>query len=115
MEKPGPAERRIRREMKTVRRMIGMYCRDKHGGGGGLCGECGALWDYAERRVDRCPLRADKPACVDCPAHCYRPEMRERIRSVMRYAGPRMAWRHPALSIFHFLDRRRAGSGRPRQ
>jgi hypothetical protein len=33
--------------------------------------------------------------------------MRERIREVMRYAGPRMPLRHPILSIFHFIDGKR--------
>jgi len=87
--------------------MIGIYCRDHHGGGEDLCEDCGALWSYAAQRADRCPLRADKPTCVKCPVHCYQPAMRERIRLVMRYAGPRMAWRHPVLFLFHFLDGRR--------
>jgi hypothetical protein len=30
--------------------------------------------------------------------------MRERIRAVMRYAGPRMSYRHPILTLFHFWD-----------
>jgi hypothetical protein len=30
--------------------------------------------------------------------------MRERIRTVMRYAGPRMALRHPLLALAHLLD-----------
>jgi len=109
MDLSGPAGRRIRREMKTVRLMIGMYCRDRHGGGRDLCGECGSLWSYAEQRVGRCPFLDEKPTCVNCPVHCYSPAMRERIRLVMRHAGPRMAWRHPVLSLFHFLDGRRKG------
>lgn len=106
MDLSNPIERRTRREMRTVRAMIGIYCRGRHGGGRELCGECSELWDYAVRRVDRCPLRDDKPTCLNCPIHCYQPAMREKIRSVMRYAGPRMAWRHPVLSLYHFLDGR---------
>jgi hypothetical protein len=30
--------------------------------------------------------------------------MRERIRIVMRYSGPRMLYRHPILSIRHKMD-----------
>jgi hypothetical protein len=30
--------------------------------------------------------------------------MREKVKGVMRYAGPRMTYRHPVLAIFHFLD-----------
>jgi len=33
--------------------------------------------------------------------------MRERVRDVMRWAGPRMLWRHPWLAITHVLDGRR--------
>jgi predicted amidophosphoribosyltransferase len=104
------AQRRIERELKIVRVMIGMYCRHQHAGGRELCEECRALWDYARQRVDRCPLLPEKPTCLHCTVHCYKPAMRERIRVVMRYAGPRMALRHPILSVFHFLDGRRSSS-----
>jgi hypothetical protein len=30
--------------------------------------------------------------------------MREAVREVMRYAGPRMALRHPILAFLHLLD-----------
>jgi hypothetical protein len=30
--------------------------------------------------------------------------MRERVRAVMRYAGPRMLLRHPILAVLHLLD-----------
>ena len=30
--------------------------------------------------------------------------MREKIREVMKYAGPRMMSRHPILALFHFID-----------
>jgi hypothetical protein len=99
----GPADRRIRRELKTLRLMIGMYCRGKHGGGRELCAGCAELWEYASRRVGRCPHGARKPACADCETHCFAPGPRERVREVMRYAGPRMAWRHPVLALFHLL------------
>ena len=107
---PGSNERRIEREQKTRRAMIGTYCRDHHGNRRELCERCAALWSYAQRRVERCPLRADKPTCLNCPVHCYKADRRQEIRVVMRYAGPRMAWRHPVLSLFHFLDRRHESS-----
>ena len=31
-----------------------------------------------------------KTFCSNCRAHCYRLEMREEIRKVMRFSGPRM-------------------------
>ena len=96
--------RRARRELRTVGAMIAIYCRENHGATEGLCADCQVLEDYARQRVDRCPLLADKPTCVNCPIHCYKPAMKERIRVVMRFAGPRMLWRHPFLAVSHLLD-----------
>ena len=33
--------------------------------------------------------------------------MRERVREVMRYSGPRMLWRHPVLAAAHLMDGRK--------
>jgi len=97
---------RIKRERTTVRAMVRMFCRHHHGSPK-LCGECSELADYADRKLDLCPYSGEKPACTNCPIHCYRPEERERMREVMRFAGPRMMWRHPYLAVSHFLDERK--------
>jgi predicted amidophosphoribosyltransferase len=89
-------------EMRTVEVMIGMYCRAFHDKGR-LCPDCSALLDYARERIAKCPFGIDKPVCSRCTVHCYRPEMRARIQTVMRYAGPRMMWRHPVLAVRHFI------------
>jgi hypothetical protein len=88
--------------------MIRIYCRDKHAGTS-PCSSCRELLDYALCRLDRCPFGEQKPTCVNCPIHCYRPAMREAVRDVMRHAGPRMLWRHPILAVRHLLDGRRSG------
>ncbi len=94
--------------------MLEIYCRAQHGPGRELCAECAQLAAYANRRIDRCPYGRDKPACVNCPIHCYRTEPRERMRDVMRFAGPRMLTRHPVLALLHILvDARRNAPGRP--
>jgi hypothetical protein len=95
------------RALKTIDAMIGMYCRGHHRGRTPLCPDCARLRDYAARRLQRCIFGEDKPNCADCVVHCYRSEMRERIRAVMRWAGPRMALRHPILTIAHMLAERR--------
>jgi predicted amidophosphoribosyltransferase len=84
--------------------MIRLYCRGQHGHREGLCPACGELLAYAEARLDACPYGEAKTTCARCPVHCYKPEMRERIRAVMRYAGPRMLWHHPLLAVLHLLD-----------
>ncbi|MCP4899505.1 MAG: nitrous oxide-stimulated promoter family protein [bacterium] len=99
--------RRLRRERKTVKAMLAMYCKEHHGKGKELCDECQELDEYADYRLDRCPFEVNKPTCVNCPVHCYKPEPREQMRVVMRFAGPRMLWRHPILAIWHLLDGRR--------
>ena len=87
--------------------MIRLYCRDHHVTRDDPCGECEALMAYADQRLDRCPFGEDKPTCARCTVHCYRKDMREQVRTVMRYAGPRMMRRHPYLAVMHLLDRRR--------
>ena len=96
--------RRLARERRTLEAMIRLYCRGRHGTGGELCAECRELADYARARLHRCLFQERKPTCARCPVHCYRPEMRERIRAVMRYAGPRMLYRHPLLALAHLID-----------
>ena len=84
--------------------MIALYCRGHHAPQDGLCAECAALVDYAMRRLDCCPFGAEKSTCAKCPIHCYKPAMREQVRTVMRYSGPRMLLRHPWLALMHQLD-----------
>lgn len=95
---------RIRRERQTIQAMIRLYCQDHHGTRNTLCESCVALDSYALARLDRCPYSPDKPTCVNCPTHCYKPDMREQVRVVMRYAGPRMLTRYPILAIMHLFD-----------
>jgi hypothetical protein len=97
---------RIERERKTVTVMIELYCQ-KHHRAGRLCVECAELSHYASSRLDRCPYQEGKTTCAKCPVHCFQPEKRERIRTVMRYSGPRMMWHHPVAAIRHLVDERR--------
>jgi len=98
--------KRLERERNTLITMIGMYCTGNHHGGK-LCPECGKLQEYAIKRLDNCPFAEGKTTCAKCPVHCYKPQMRERIRKVMRYAGPRMIYTHPLQAVSHISDSRR--------
>ena len=95
------------REKETVREMIALYCKKKHGAKGTLCPSCAALLRYAEARSDHCPFMAEKTFCSNCRVHCYHPEMREQIRLVMRFSGPRMLFSHPGMAIRHVIESRR--------
>jgi hypothetical protein len=102
---------RMNREKKTIAAMVEIYCRDHHKpAGGGLCADCGSLLEYAMRRLDKCPYGADKGPCSKCEIHCYKPEMRQKVREVMKYAGPRMLKVHPVLAVKHLLDGRKKPS-----
>lgn len=95
---------RMLREEKTVAAMVRLYCRDQHGTKTGVCAECEALLAYAHARLEHCPYQERKSTCAKCPIHCYKPAMREQMRAVMRYAGPRMLLRHPLLAVLHLID-----------
>jgi len=96
-----------RREFATVAAMIRLFCRHKHGSRGELCVSCEQLLDYAARRVEHCPHGENKMPCSCCEIHCYEKSRRERIREIMRYAGPRMIFRHPIMAIRHLIQMRR--------
>lgn len=99
---------RIIRERKTIAAMSKIYCKDHHGlPYGELCQECMELLNYAFYRLEKCPYQEKKPTCANCPIHCYKPEMRERVKNMMRYSGPRMLIHHPVLAIAHLLDGRK--------
>lgn len=101
-----PMNKRITRERETVQKMITLYCHAHHQTlGEQLCDDCQSLSDYAIRRIKSCPFGIRKPTCAQCTIHCYRPDMREKIRQIMRYAGPRMLWNHPRLTFLHMVDR----------
>jgi len=94
------------REKRVVGEMIALYCRGNHGmKKGSLCPDCAALLAYARERSDKCPYMEKKTFCSSCKTHCYRPEMREKIRTVMRYSGPRMMTVRPVMAIRHLIER----------
>ena len=105
-------ESKREREKKIVSQMIELYCRknhgagnhgtdkhdtgkkgtekhdlDKHGRKNVLCKECQKLKDYALLRSDKCPFMESKTFCSNCKVHCYRKDMREKIKEVMRFSG----------------------------
>ncbi len=92
-------------DLKTVRFMIELYCRGKHKTKRGeLCNECNELWEYVQLRRSKCPFGDNKPFCSNCKIHCYKSEMRERIKAVMRYSGPRMMFYNPKIAWAHVFE-----------
>lgn len=91
------------KEKEIVTLMISLYCK-KHHGEDTLCPECAALDAYARQRSDYCPFMENKTFCSNCRVHCYKPDMREQIRVVMRYSAPRMLFHHPIMAIQHLIE-----------
>lgn len=89
-------------EKEMVSLMIRLYCRKNHKTKE-LCSECAELDRYARERSDRCPFMENKTFCSNCKVHCYKPEMREKIRKVMRFSVPRMMLYHPVMAIMHLI------------
>ena len=92
------------REKRMVGEMIALYCRKNHKTKkGALCEACAGLDAYAKQRSDKCPFMEQKTFCSNCKVHCYKPQMREKIREVMRFSGPRMVFYHPVAAIRHVI------------
>lgn len=96
---------RTEKEKQTLALMIRIYCRKKHRQRGELCGDCNALLEYANKRLDLCRYGNEKGFCNKCTTHCYNKEMRGRIKEVMRFSGPRALLYDPVMFIRHMLDR----------
>lgn len=104
---------RLQRERATIAAMYRIYCRQEHGADTTLCAECQRDLDYCLRRIDKCPYGEHKPTCKNCVTHCYSPTMQQRVRAVMRLAGPQMLRHHPLLALLHLLWDARKKPGRP--
>ena len=101
-EKYGDNLKHWKKERELIPSMIRIYCHGHHGTRGRVvCDECRELTEYAVFRLDKCPFKENKQFCSFCKVHCYKPEMREKIKAVMKYSGPRMLFTHPVFSLSH--------------
>lgn len=91
----------LQKEKETLLAMTLIYCRAVHGAKKGLCADCSATVEYAGQKIVKCTWGKKKPVCAQCPIHCFEPDMRQRIREIMRFTGPRMLLRHPIMTLFH--------------
>lgn len=101
---PKSIESKREREKHMVSQMIALYCKKQHHASGGLCPDCAELDAYARARSDKCPFMETKTFCSNCTVHCYKPDMREKIRLVMRFSGPRMLFHHPIAAVRHVVE-----------
>ena len=105
---PAAAGRSLLRDLKTLARFVSVYCRRRHveapkspvslkgydlgtitGKPVDLCPDCARLLAHALVKRTSCPLNP-KPACKQCPSHCYHATYRGKMREVMRFSGRRL-------------------------
>ena len=107
MNKKNKVAKKRQKEQYVVEEMIRLYCRKNHKEHdkttGKMCPSCQELSDYARLRSQKCPFMEEKTFCANCKVHCYKPEMRKKIRKVMRFSGPRMLFYHPVLAVWHLV------------
>lgn len=97
---------KIKHEKNIVNKMINIYCngkKHKDKNYNNLCINCNNLLEYSEKRVEKCPFLKKKTFCSLCPVQCYKKEMQNKIKKVMRFSGPRLLLHHPVLTIKHFI------------
>ena len=95
---------KLEREKVTIMTMVKIYCAKYHKAGGDLCADCQDLAEYAIKCITRCRYGEGKPACGLCPTNCFLGDSYTRIAAIMRYAGPRMLYKHPLLACSHIFD-----------
>lgn len=95
-------KRKTKREQEkaTVYNMIQLYCTQLHHGNT-ICKDCEEVVAYANGRIDKCPFIDTKTFCSACKVHCYNKEMRDKIKEIMRYSGPRMIFHKPFMALHH--------------
>lgn len=92
---------KIEREKRTIELMIKIYCKKKHKNNE-LCDECQELLEYAHKRLSFCKFGEEKSACAKCPIHCYKKDMKEKVKKVMKFSGPRLLIYNPIELFRHF-------------
>lgn len=98
--------KRIEKDAKILKKFIKVYCMKKHSetlkNKEGYCKECFELLNYALLRDEKCPLNP-KPKCKNCKIHCYKPEMRKKIKEVMKYSGMHFVKKGRLDWIIHYF------------
>lgn len=95
---------RIDKEKEIITLMIKLYCKKKHRGSNGeLCNECRELEEYANKRLTYCKFGNEKSSCKKCPIHCYKKDMKEKVKEVMKFSGPRILIYNPKEYIRHIF------------
>jgi len=115
-----PLDKKEVKDLKVLVRFTGIFCHCKHQEESfpfasrypelarlnlqtvRLCRACQDFLDYAIERRVRCPLDP-KPTCKHCQVHCYRSGHREKVREIMKFAGPYLIKRGRLDLLWHYF------------
>ena len=105
MSTPREISPQVKGDIEQLYFFLGIYCDRKHGGrekapfklaavegalppeeAPALCEDCRRLLGHAVSKRLICPYDP-KPKCRDCATNCFRPQYREQMREVMKFAG----------------------------
>lgn len=95
----------VEKDIKVLEEFIQVFCDTKHRDRvktSNICYECRETLTYATHRREICPLDP-KPSCKNCEIHCYEPELRQRIREIMRHSGMHMIVRGRLDLLLHYF------------
>lgn len=112
---------KLDKDRRTLEAIGSIYCRSNHGeakrDAAGMCPECREAFEQTLDRASSCPY-GHEGNCQDCKTHCQRGEAQIRIKTIMRYAAPRMAFRHPIMTLEYMRkklhDKKQTRKRRPR-
>ena len=103
--------KKIKYEKAMIFYMIKLYCIHNHKdyqkihnktfGSKSICKECEELYNYACERTNKCRFIKSKTFCSACESHCYKKDMKEKIKKIMSYSGKRMIIHHPIAAFKH--------------
>lgn len=92
---------RLEKDEKILKTFITVYCKKEHGTQE-LCDDCSDVLEYALNRLRKCPLDP-KPMCKNCPVHCYKPNYREKMKTIMKKAGITLILRGRLDLVWHYF------------
>lgn len=97
-------------DLRTLEAIGRIYCNAHHQSvqkdAAGLCPLCREAVDATFARTEACPMH-HVGNCQDCAIHCHRGESQRRIKEMMRYSAPRMALRHPLMTVEYLRKKSR--------
>jgi len=95
--------KRLKIEKKVFEKMVLIYCKNNHQKKP-PCDNCKEILKYGLGKIENCYYGENKPFCSKCKIHCYKDDMKKKVKEIMRYSGPRIFFYHPLISLKHLIS-----------